>query len=100
MKPFVVYVDGSADKVVLSKEDFEKYLKEVYKQGYDDGEDSGYNKGYSKGLASNSFDWWKYPQITNIRDTDKITLQGTIEPKHNPIEINFREPREYTNEKT
>ena len=37
MKPFVVYVDVNTDKVTLSKEDFEKYLKEAYENGYEEG---------------------------------------------------------------
>jgi hypothetical protein len=31
MKPFVVYVDGDTNKIVLTKEEFEKTLNEAYK---------------------------------------------------------------------
>ena len=75
MKPFVVYIDVNADKITLSKEEFEKYLKEAYERGHED--------GYNKGLACNRSNWWNYPQIT----TNEIRY-GTASPSTpNPITI-------------
>ena len=69
MKPFIIYVDVNADKITLSKEEFEKFLKEAYEQGH--------NEGYNKGLACNRSNWWNYPQITTTASS----------PKPNPITI-------------
>ena len=30
MKPFVVFIDVNTDKITLTKEEFEKFLKEAY----------------------------------------------------------------------
>lgn len=75
MKPFVIYVDVNTDKITLSKEEFEKFLKEAYERGHED--------GYNKGLACNRSNWWNYPQIT----TNEIRY-GTASPSEpNPITI-------------
>ena len=77
MKPFVVYIDANTDKITLSKEDFEKYLKEAYERGHED----GYNKGFTSG---NSYLNW---QNSLPVATDKIRY-GTVSPsKPDPITI-------------
>ena len=48
MKPVVIYVDKNSSKVTLTKEEFEKYLKDAY--------DNGYSDGYASG-KSNSWNW-------------------------------------------
>lgn len=77
MKPFIIYVDGDNNKIILTKEEFEKTLNEVYKQGHED--------GYNKGLAQvRSYpDWWNTPQIT----ANGITYNTASQPKPNPITI-------------
>lgn len=75
MKPFIIYVDVNADKITLSKEEFEKFLEEAYEQGH--------NEGYNKGLACNRSNWWNYPQITS----NEIRYDTASSPKPNPITI-------------
>ena len=77
MKPFVVYVDGDTNKIVLTKEEFEKTLNEAYKQGHED----GYNKGLAQGRSY--LGWWNSPQIT----TNEIKYDTASQPKPNPITI-------------
>lgn len=77
MKPFVVYVDGDSNKIILTKEEFEKTLNEAYKQSHED----GYNKGLAQGRSYP--DWWNSPQIT----TNEIRYGTTSQPKPNPITI-------------
>ena len=77
MKPFVIYIDTNTDKITLSKEEFEKFLKEAYEQGHNE----GYNKGLVQGRSYSG--WWNSPQIT----TNEIRY-GTASPsKPNPITI-------------
>ena len=37
MKPVVIYMDKNASKVIMTKEEFEKYLKDAYEAGHSDG---------------------------------------------------------------
>ena len=55
MRPIVIYV-GKSDEIKLTKEEFEKYLKEAY--------DSGYSEGYAAGNR-HYYPWWT-PTITNV----------------------------------
>lgn len=51
MKPIVIYADRDKNnKILLTKEEFEAYLKQAY--------DSGYSDGYASGKSNN---WWNTP---------------------------------------
>lgn len=41
MKPIIIYMNKTFNKVVLTKEDFEKYIQDAYNAGYA----TGYNEG-------------------------------------------------------
>ena len=50
MKPIVIYPNDSGKHITLTKEEFEKYLKEAY--------DTGYSDGYA---AAPRYNWWNTP---------------------------------------
>ena len=56
MKPVVVYIDRNSSKITLTKEEFEKYLKDAY--------DNGYSDGYVSGKSNR----WNWPT-----DNDRVT---------------------------
>jgi hypothetical protein len=65
MKPIVVYINENNDKISLTKEKFEQFLKEAY--------DQGYSEGYSKGMSYNHSSWWRQePMITYTTGTPSI----------------------------
>ena len=47
MKPIVIYQEIKDEKIILSKEEFEKYLEDAYQAGYSDGSNSFTAKGYT-----------------------------------------------------
>ena len=63
MKPIVIYPKESGNKITLTKEEFEEYLKQAY--------DSGHADGYSAGRA---FNWWSTP-ITYPQTQPNITWE-------------------------
>ena len=94
MKPFVIYVDMNTDKVTLSKEDFEKYLKEAYENGYEEGKKANTYTGIRLNDSIPSNRWpldqvcytttneparWDYTTITcNDNDRNSIIKSGHV----------------------
>ena len=76
MKPVVIYIDKNSSKITLTKEEFEKYLKDAY--------DNGYSDGYASG-KSNSWNWPTYP--TNTPVTTPHITQDTINDVPNPYQV-------------
>lgn len=77
MRPIVIYV-GKSDEIKLTKEEFEKYLKEAY--------DSGYSEGYA---AGNRYYYPWSPTITNVPQTNPEPLKITWDYTGTPPEINL-----------
>lgn len=77
MKPVIIYLD-KRDEVRLSKEEFEKYIKEAY--------DQGYSCGYADGKKNYWSPYWYGNTITTTNTP--ITLdpykQTTTNPNTNP----------------
>ena len=61
MKPIVIYPNNNGNKITLTKEEFEKYLKEAYDTGWTDGR-----------ASAQSWNWWNTPisYPTTITNTD------------------------------
>ena len=72
MKPVVIYMDKNASKVTMTKEEFEKYLKDAYEAGHSD--------GYTEGKAISH--WWNTP----ITAYPTYYNTGTPKPE-NPWEV-------------
>lgn len=65
MKPLVIYVNKSNDKIILSQKEFEKYLLEAYEQGLTDGKMSYYSVPVATWNGSTATEPFKYEtQIT------------------------------------
>ena len=47
MKPIIIYQETKDGKIVLTKEEFEKYLEDAYQAGYSDGSSSLTYKSYT-----------------------------------------------------
>ena len=77
MKPVVIYIDKNSSKVTLTKEEFEKYLKDAY--------DNGYSDGYASG-KSNSWNWPTYPTNDPIT-MPHITWDTTPNDVPNPYQV-------------
>ena len=75
MKPIVIYIDKNSSKITLTKEEFEKYLKDAY--------DAGYNTGYNTGKEYN---WWHSPVITTPYYTN--TNPEATTPLKGPFKYN------------
>lgn len=41
MKPFIIYTEKDSTDIIITKKEFEKYIKEAYDNGYDDGYKAG-----------------------------------------------------------
>ena len=76
MKPIVIYPTNKDDKIHLTKQEFEDYLKQAY--------DSGYADGYSAGRATVN-QWWNTP-ITVPTTTPIVTWEKTSTP-YDPYKI-------------
>ena len=73
MKPIVIYIDKNSSKITLTKEEFEKHLKEAYDNGYSDGQ-----------IAANK-SWYEPVTIPTI---DMPIRYGTTTPDvPNPYQI-------------
>lgn len=76
MKPIVIYIDKNSSKITLTKEEFEKHLKDAY--------DAGYNTGYNKGKEYNCYkQWWNSPITTTpyyTNNNQEVTTTPLKEP--------------------
>ena len=72
MKPIVIYPTTNNDKITLTKQEFEDYLKQAY--------DSGYADGYRIGIQ-----WWTTP-VTVPTTNPTITWEKTSTP-YDPYKI-------------
>ena len=86
MKPIIIYQETKDGKIVLTKEEFEKYLEDAYQVGYSDGSNSLTAKGYTWTSTDLTVDndayekmpYWmrpdyKAPEITCSTKTPKVT---------------------------
>ena len=76
MKPIVIYPTNKDNKISLTKQEFEDYLKQAY--------DSGYADGYSAGCATVN-QWWNTP-VTVPTTTPIVTWEKTSTP-YDPYKI-------------
>jgi len=85
MKPIIIYLDKS-DKVVLTKKEFEEYIKEAY--------DQGYNCGYNDGKK-----WYYTPFSYTYRDSNQpyITTCGQS-TNIKPLDITYSTSANITGE--
>ena len=76
MKPIIIYLDKS-DKVVLTKKEFEEYIKQAYDQGYNCGYTEG-KKWYTPYIYNSQPYYGNTPQyITTCRTTTDKPLDIT-----------------------
>lgn len=66
MKPIVIYPNSKDNKITLTKEDFENYLKQAY--------DTGYSDGYA---AAPRYNWQSVPYITTTNTDSKKPFEIT-----------------------
>ena len=78
MKPVIIYLD-KRDEVRLSKEEFEKYIKEAY--------DQGYSCGYADGKKYYWSPYWYGNTITTTNAP--ITCDPYKPTTTNPIKTNI-----------
>lgn len=74
MKPIVIYPKNDSEKVILTKKEFEDYLKQAY--------DAGHADGYAEGKKY--YPWWQYNGNT-------ITTTNFPQPK----EVYYGTGKEY-----
>lgn len=67
MKPIIIYMSQTFDKVVLKKEEFDEYIHNAYNEGYSDGYSAGQGMKvyypYYPYTAAPSWTW-DYTKIT------------------------------------
>lgn len=75
MKPIVIYPSSKENKVTITREEFEGYLKQAY--------DAGYSDGYASSKTTN---WWttpiSYPSTNPIQWTNTTP---NLEPDYTKI---------------
>ena len=64
MKPIIIYMDRK-DEVRLTKEEFEKYIRDAY--------DQGYNCGYADGKKNYWTPYW-YNTVTSTNTNNPLTI--------------------------
>ena len=74
MKPIVIYPNNNSKNVVLTKEEFEKYLKEAYDTGYSDGR-----------ASVSHWNWWNTP----ITTTPYYTTATNTGDAKKPLDITW-----------
>ena len=75
MKPIVIYPTNKDDKIHLTKQEFEDYLKQAY--------DSGYADGYNTGRTTVN-QWWTTPVTV---PTTNPTITWETPGKFDPYKI-------------
>ena len=80
MKPIIIYMDRK-DEVRLTKEEFEKYIKEAY--------DQGYNCGYADGKKNQWGPYWYGNTITTTNTNTPLTIDPYTPVKTAPTTPNI-----------
>ena len=82
MKPIVIYPKQlKEDSIILTKKEFEKYLKEAYEGGYEDGRKVYWSPYYPTTTTSPSITWtndipskdWDWTKVTCNDNFNTIT---------------------------
>lgn len=74
MRPIVILYPSKDNKIVLTKEDFEGYLKQAYDAGYSDGQ------------ASRSWNWWNTPiSYPNTNPIQWTSTTPNLEPDYTKV---------------
>lgn len=79
MKPIIIYMDRK-DEVRLTKEEFEKYIRDAY--------DQGYNCGYADGKKNYWTPYW-YNTITSTNTNNPLTIDPYAPTKTTPTNPNI-----------
>lgn len=79
MKPIIIYMDRK-DEVRLTKEEFEKYIRDAY--------DQGYNCGYADGKKNYWTPYW-YNTITSTNTNNPLTIDPYTPTKTTPTTPNI-----------
>ena len=80
MKPIIIYMDRK-DEVRLTKEEFEKYIRDAY--------DQGYNCGYAEGRKYYWSPYWYGNTITSTNTNNPITIDPYTSTKTAPTTPNI-----------
>lgn len=80
MKPIIIYMDRK-DEVRLTKEEFEKYIRDAY--------DQGYNCGYADGKKNYWTPYWYGNTITSANTNSPLTIDPYTSTKTTPTNPNI-----------
>ena len=78
MKPIVIYPKQlKEDQIVLTKKEFEKYLKDAYDSGYEDGRKVYWTPYYYPTTVTTPSITWTSDKTTPDYDWTKVTCNAT-----------------------